>query len=145
MFAKKVPDDSRKAIVSMWEAGKCVMEISEKLKIDGRVVSGIVAASRAAARGTGKIRAAGPILPSLPFPAKEDQMKALAKSWKEAEPDTEFSMHTQKGQKVYIACYKGGIVLRVGEQKKVALLTSDMASRLGGKLIEMAQWSMRIR
>ena len=33
----------------------------------------------------------------------------------------------------------------VGEQKKVALLTFGMASRLGAKLVELAQWSIEIR
>lgn len=144
MSAKpKIQDDSRKSILTMFDDGKTVDQISKKLKIDGRVVSGIVSSAR-------RMKILIPQYPQIsprqfPFPSKEDQMKVLAKSWKESEPDSEFSMHTEKGQKVYVACYKGGIVLRVGEQKKVAFLTPQMAGRLGLKLGEMAQWSTQIR
>lgn len=142
MLAKqKVTDVDKKAILDLAFSGKTVDQISKKLLIDGRIVSGIVSA----ARRMRKIQLQRTPQAPLPFPTKEDQMKVLAKSWKESDPDAEFSMHTEKGQKVYIACYKGGVVLRVGEQKKVALLTSGMASRLGLKLGEMAQWSMQPR
>jgi len=135
MLAKKKVDDmDAVAVRRMALAGATVAQISDKLGVDGRVVSGIVAAAR---RTQKKIMAA----PPLPFPAKEDQLKALAKAWRNSEPDAEFSMHTEKGQRVYIAQYKSGIVLRVGSRKQVALLVGGMASRLGSKLMEMAHWS----
>lgn len=142
MLAKKnVTDSDRMAILDM-ASSKSVSQIAKTLGIDGRIVSGIVCMARRPKRPY-TVPHASP--PPLPFPTKDDQLKVLAKNWKESEPEAEFSLHTEKGQKVYIACYKGGVVLRVGEQKKVSLLTPDMASRLGLKLGEMAQWSMRIR
>lgn len=144
MIAKpKITDVERKAIIYLSASGKTVDDIAKQLRVDGRIVSGIVAARRREIKSMAQARHAGPV--PVPFPTKDDQLKELAKAWKEREPEAEFSLHTTKGQVVYVACYKGGLVLRIGEQKKVALLTTGMAQRLGGKLIELAQWSAQIR
>lgn len=143
LVKKKVSTMERQAIISLAAAGNPASEIAKQLAVDGRTVSGIIAMARRAQKTyTGKGPA--PFTP-LPPPTKEEQLKALAKAWKETEPEAEFSLHTEKGQTVYIGNYKGGLVLRVGEQKKVAFLTPGMAQRLGSKLMEMAQWSMQLR
>jgi hypothetical protein len=141
MIAKKqeISDIERKTIVYLSASGKTVEDIAKQLRMDGRIVSGIVAARRREIKAMAKGRQAGP--EPLPFPTKEDQLKTLAKAWRDSEPEAEFSLHTEKGQAAYVAQYKGGVVLRVGEQKKVAFLTSGMAMRFGSKLMEMAQWS----
>lgn len=133
---QRLTDEQKQAILWHLKAGQSCDEIGKKLNLDGRIVSGL----KAAALADGRLPASLGIARSAP-PNPEDQLKALAKAWKDSEPDAEFSIHTQKGQKVYIATYKDGVVLRIGEQKKVALLTSFMASRLGMKLGEMAHWS----
>lgn len=71
----------------------------------------------------------------------EDQLVALKKAWKTSQPEAEFSVHVKASPAIYVAMYRGGLVLRIGDGKKVAFLVPRMASRLGLKLSEMASWS----
>jgi hypothetical protein len=139
MLAKKKLDSTDKQMILKMARSHSIPKIAEELKLDARSVSGFISMARR--RGV----SVPPPPPPLNFPSKDDQIKTLAKAWRESKPEAEFSMHTEKGQTAYIACYKGGLVLRVGEQKKVALLTSAMGIRFGQKLLEMAQWSNQIR
>lgn len=73
--------------------------------------------------------------------AVEDQLVALKKAWKTSRPEAEFSVHVKESPAIYVGMYRGGLILRVGDGKKVAFLVPRMASRLGLKISEMASWS----
>lgn len=136
---KKLSDPDKKTILEMVRKGKGVVEIAQTLGIHGQVVNGFVST----ARRRGFLLAPPPSgmpRPMLP-PTQEEQLQALDKSWRKSEPDAEFSLHTGGGQRLYMAVYKEGLVMRLGENKKVALLTPLMASRAGSKIMEMANWS----
>lgn len=132
----------KEAILRMFEDKRDAPTIAKYLGVDARQVSGFIRSGI----NLGKIGArATPSLPNRWAPStpenQDDALKELAKTRRACQPDAEFSMHTEKGLKVSIAAYKGGVVLSIGNQKKVALLTATMAQRLGMKLTEMATWS----
>ena len=136
-------EDAQLVIPKLAAAGMKVPQIAEKLGLDARSVSGFLSMARRHARGAterGRARFSPP--PLLKMPTPEEQFKALKEKWKKSVPDAEFSLLVD-GQRVYIGAYKGGIVLKVGDQKneKVALLTTHMALRLNMRFIEMANWS----
>jgi transposase-like protein len=134
---RKLTASNKEAILNMARTGTNAAEIARQLGLNGQSVNGVMMT----ARNLSAMRTP-PMGPrAMPPPAQEDVLKDLAKKWRDSEPDAEFSMHTTKGQKVYIAAYKGGVVLKIGEQKTVALLTPTMATRVSMKLSEMANWS----
>jgi transposase-like protein len=130
--ARKVKAKDRDAVLQAIRSGKSVIQIARELDLDARSVNGIVSMTR-------QHRA---LPPPPPMPTVQERLKALHKAWKESEPDSEYSMRTAAGEKVYIAAYKKhGIVLRAGARKNPVLLTPDMASHIGMKISEFANWT----
>lgn len=139
---RKLTDADKEMILALARKGKGVVEIARALDIHGHIVNGFISTARR--RG---LLSTGPNWSMLPRPmappTQEEQLRALTKGWRKSEPDAEFSIHTGGGQKLYIAVYKEGVVIKVGENKKVALLTRLMAVRAGSKIVEMANWSIQ--
>lgn len=132
----------KEIILRMAQDDKDAPTIAKYLGVDARQVSGFTRSAINFGRMGPQATSSSPSRSAPPPPlTQEDVLKELAKKWRGAEPDAEFSMHTEKGMKVHLAAYKGGVVLSVGKQKKGALLTAIMAQRLGMKLSEMATWS----
>lgn len=140
---RKLTDADKEAILGLARNGKGIVEIARGLGIHGHVVNGFLSTARR--------RGLLPLSPNtvqpclMAPPTKEGQLRELAESWRKSEPDAEFSVHTMGSQRLYIAAYKDGVVIRVGENKKekVVLLTKGMAMRVGQKIIEMANWSIQ--
>jgi transposase-like protein len=137
---RKLTITDKETILGLARKGKGVVAVARELGIHGHIVNGFLST----ARRRGLLPPAPKAIPPRPMlpPTQEEQLLALAKSWRKSEPDAEFSVHTGSGQKLYIATYRGGVVLRIGENKKVAILTPGMAMRVSQKIVEMANWSI---
>jgi hypothetical protein len=135
---KKLTQGDKEAILGLARKGKGAVEISRALELHGAIVNGFMST----ARKRGVLPSASPAGPRAPvtFPTQEDQLQTLAKSAEKSEPQAEFSIQTGSGRKIYIATYKEGLAIRIGDNKKAALLTPTMASRVGAKINEMATW-----
>ncbi|SRR5579871_1103679 len=132
--ARKVKAKDRDAVLQAIRSGKSAIQIARELDLDARSVNGIMS----------MMRRHGPLPPPPrpPLPTVQERLKALGKVWKESEPDSEYSMRTAAGEKIYIAAYKKhGIVLRAGAKKNPVLLTPEMASHIGMKISEFANWT----
>lgn len=69
-------------------------------------------------------------------PALSIKLGELSKKWQSREPNSEFSIMTSKGELVYMGRYEEGIVLRLSEDPhQIIILTTEMAERLGKKLV----------
>ncbi len=130
---KKIQASDREAVLKAYRSGKNIVQIASELSLNGNVVSGIV--RNALNRG---------ILVPTQAPTPEEKLKSLAKAWRESEPDSEFSVRTASGEKVYIAAYKKyGVALRIDGRKKPVLLTPDVGSHVAMKLSELSRWCIQ--
>lgn len=133
---RPLTETEKDMIIRMAEKGTDTIQIAREMGINGTIVNGVVVTARNMGRITSQSNQPYPINKA----SEEERFRMLEKAHRESKPEVEFNIHIPNGQIFYIAAYKEGVIIKIGESDKEAILTPFMAVRISEKIKEMANW-----